>query len=224
MAEYYISYDEMDKLVDELIKQSSNEPFLQSYKAEIMAALTGDFEQNRTQTINEMLFFWGNQVKIPSQFLLGSRYIQLNQVILDLLKVMFTTGFLEMLIGSFSQGELTGLSLTVGGGIVFGLSDLLKNVKTLNDWDFCVYMQAVTHYRQHKKFTMEEMRSWMPSESKPTCNMHNDTWACEYYDFTTDNCSIFEGDRLEQAIRTLQDKNLLKKTTTDDKIYYQFKW
>ena len=79
MAEYYISYNDLRNITDEYIAQSESRDLLERYKAEILAALTGDFEQNNLDSAQEMITLWENQTQMPSQLLLGTRYIRVQQ-------------------------------------------------------------------------------------------------------------------------------------------------
>ena len=45
MAEYYISYKELENLLDQYIAEAADGTQLIEHKAEILSALTGDYEQ-----------------------------------------------------------------------------------------------------------------------------------------------------------------------------------
>ena len=172
-----------------------------------MAALTGDYEQNNWDSAKEMISLWENQIEKPSQLLLGSRYIRVQQIMLDFLKVSCTSGLIDALILHISQGSFAGFTVSVGSGIAVALWELFTAVKKLDDWDFCVYMQATTHFREHSEFTMDELISWLPNEEHPICNMHNDNWECDYLE-ENDTCSFVRKDKIEQALKSLYDKGL----------------
>lgn len=222
MAEYYISYDEISNLVEECISTAENRDLLENYKAEILAALTGDFERNDLNSIQEMITLWENQNKKPSQLLLGTRYILVQQSMIDFLKAIFTSGIVDVIISYATQGDLSGFSVSVGMSISIALWDLFNNVKTLDDWDFCVYMQAVTHFKAHEDFSLEDLKSWMPTVERPVCNMHNDTWSCDYWS-EDDTCTVNEGQNLDAAIRSLCEKDLLSKRNENHKYVFKFK-
>ncbi len=222
MAEYYISYKELEKLIDQYIEDSVDNAQLTEHKAEILAALTGDYEQNNWDSAKEMISLWENQIDKPSQLLLGSRYIRVQQIMLDFLKVSCTSGLIDALIIYISQGSFAGFTVSVGSGIAVALWELFTAVKKLDDWDFCVYMQATTHFREHSEFTMEELKSWLPSEEHPICNMHNDNWECDYLE-ENDTCNIVRKDKIEQALKSLYDKGLLGLRKEDHKYFYKFK-
>lgn len=222
MAEYYISYKELEKLFDQYIAETPNNSLLLGHKAEILAALTGDYEQGNWDSANEMISLWENQINKPSQLLLGSRYIRVQQIMLDFLKVSCTSGLIDALILYISQGSFTGFTVSVGSGIAIALWELFTTVKKLDDWDFCVYMQATTHFREYSEFTIDELKSWLPSAERPICNMHNSTWDCDYLD-VTGNCNLNQIDKIEKALKSLYDKGLLMPEKENHKYIFKFK-
>lgn len=221
MAEYYISYNDLRNITDEYIAQSESRDLLERYKAEILAALTGDFEQNNLDSAQEMITLWENQTQMPSQLLLGTRYIRVQQSMIDLLKTALTSGVIEAIILYETQGNSKGFTVSLGLSIAIKIWDLFNDAKTLDDWDFCIYMQAVTHFKKHKGFTMKEIREWMPTVSAPNCNMHNSTWNCDYLN-DDDTCSIREEQKLDYAIKSLCDKELLAKSKDGNEYVFKF--
>ena len=129
MAEYYISYKELEKVIDQYIADSIDNAQLKEHKAEILAALTGDYEQNNWDSAKEMISLWENQIEKPSQLLLGSRYIRVQQIMLDFLKVSCTSGLIDALILHISQGSFAGFTVSVGSGIAVALWELFTAVK-----------------------------------------------------------------------------------------------
>lgn len=222
MAEYYISYKELEKLFDQYIAETVNSVQLVEHKAEILAALTGDYEQGNCDSAKEMISLWENQINTPSQLLLGSRYIRVQQIMLDFLKASCTSGLIDALIVYISQGSFVGFTISVGTGITIALWELFTNVKKLDDWDFCVYMQATTHFREYREFTIDELKDWLPSVEHPTCNMYNSTWDCDYLE-PTGKCNIIQAQKVEQALKSLYDKGLLMLRKDDHKYVFKFK-
>lgn len=83
MAEYYISYRELEKLFDQYITETLDNSRLLEHKAEILAALTGDYEQGNWDSANEMISLWENQINKPSQLLLGGGKIYSSTIFID---------------------------------------------------------------------------------------------------------------------------------------------
>ena len=223
MAEYYISYKEMCDIIEDYISTAEQRDLLEQYKIEILAALTGDFGKGDLDSVQEMISLWANQEKKPSQLLLGTRYIRVQQSMIDFLKVILTSGVVDALIEYTTQGSFTSFTVSAGTSVAIALWDLLNNVKTLDDWDFCVYMQAATHFKAHKDFTFDDLKSWMPTSEHPICNMHNGTWNCDYWIEEDDTCAIQNDQKLTDAVDSLCNKGLLSKRKEDDKYIFKFK-
>ena len=224
MSEYYISYGDLERVIDKSIEETSENNRLTEHKAEIMAALTSNFKQSSPENINENISLWENQIKSPSQLLMGTRYVRISQILLEFLKVSFTSGIMDALIKFFAEGDVSGFStpLSISSSIAFGIWDLFNSVKKLDDWDFCVYMQAVTHFREYKEFTYEELVSWFPDDDHKKCNMHTTTWECDFLD-NDDMCSILQKDKVESSLNSLYDKGLLAFNKSNNKFIYKFK-
>lgn len=208
MAEFYISYEEISNLVIDFIKSTENNSILEEHVAEILAALTCDLDQYNLSVSREMIALWDNQVHNPSQLRFKDKYIPIHQIMIDFVKVAISSGLIESIIQAVA-GNPTGFTFSAGASVAIALWDLFANVKTLDDWDFCVYMQAVTHFKAHKKFTFNDLKEWMPSADKPICNMHNSTWECDYLT-GDDKCTIFESQKLRDAVKSLYNKGLLR--------------
>lgn len=222
MAEYYISYKEICDLVNDCILTIEDRDLLEKHKAEILAALVGDFEQDNWGPVTDMVSLWENQVKAPSQLLLGNRYIRVQKSMIEFVIAVLTSGVADSVIEYAMQGSVSGFTISVGASIAIALWKLFGSAKTLDDWDFCVYMQAVSHFKQHKEFAKEDLAEWMPTDSKPVCNMHNDKWDCDYLN-NDDTCNIFETHRLDGAIKSLCDKGILIPKKVDHKYTFKFK-
>lgn len=223
MAEYYISYKELETLLDQYIEETSESALLVEHKAEILSVLTGDYERENWDSAKEMISLWENQIHTPSQLLLGSRYVRVQQIMLDFLRISCVSGFVDALIVYITQGNLTGFTVSVGSCIAVALWELFTTVKKLDDWDFCVYMQAVTHFREYKGFTVADLKSWLPEAGHPICNNHNQNFDCDYLDENTDTCKMIRMQKVEHALKSLYDKGLLMAGKEDQKYVFKFK-
>ena len=84
-------------------------------------------------------------------------------------------------------------------------------------------MQATTHFREYSEFTIEDLKSWFPDVEHPICNMHNNTWDCDYLEESTDFCKMIQLQKLEQALKSLYDKGLLMMKKEEHKYVFKFK-
>lgn len=222
MAEYYITYNEVATLLEQYISETKCNENLIKYKAEVLAALTGNFERNDLASVYEMVTLWKNQISRPSELLLGNRYIRVQSVMLGFLEVACTSGLIDAVICSVTQGNFSGFTISVGAGISIAIWQLLNTVKKLDNWDFCVYMQALTHFYTYKKFTKNELIGWLPSRDNNFCNMHNSEWLCDYLT-SNDTCNMIYEDNVDNALESLYLKGILEKSIENREFVFKFK-
>lgn len=224
MAEYNMTYEEVANFIDEQIMQSDNADNLKKYRTEILAALTAKNEDGTEKNaIKESIELWKNQIGTPSELLLGRRYIVIKDILLIFIKMATTSGALDAIINAVINSDNSMFGISLAAGIGFGLVEIFQAVSELEDYDFCVYMQAVTHFKNHKKFTLDELQEWFPHGDNFKCNMHNDKWDCEHI-LENDVCGMLEENNLSAALTSLREKKLLKYKHEDKKDVYSFRW
>ena len=220
MAEYYMTYNEISNELDKYLTNSKLKSNVCKYKAEVLAAITGNYSQNDLDSVHQMIDLWQNQISQPSNMLLGDRYIRVQSMMLHFLATACTSGLLDAIIASVAAENLAGFSISVGSSISIAIWELFNSVKKLNNWDFCVYMQAVTHFHINKRFSEADLISWFPNNDS-ICNMHNDKWDCDYLK-ENDKCSIISEQHIKDALDSLSAKNLIKKEKENGIYVYQF--
>lgn len=219
MAEYHMTYSELKDFIDICIKGSENQNTLSEYKAEILAALTVNVNNDNSIEAKDILSLWENQIGTPSELLLGTRYICIKDSMITFIKGAFSSGLVDTLI---SDTPASAITVGVASGVVFSLIELFTKVNSLNDLDFCIFMQAVHHFKKHKYFTKDDLLDWFPHGGNLICNMHNSKWDCEFLE--NDKCSIIQDNGIEQALGSLIEKNLLTKEHLEKKDFYKFKF
>ena len=217
MAEYNMTYEELKNYIDECVEKSESKDDLLRYKAEILAALTTNANNENSSKMKDMLSLWQNQIGTPSELLLGTRYIRIKDSMIAFIEGACSSGLVDVLI---SSNPVTSITVGVISGVMFSLIELFTSVSELNDLDFCIYMQAVCHFKRHKIFTKNDLLNWFPHGDNLTCNMHTSRWDCEF--FENDKCSIIASDGIEQALESLIEKNLLIKERKEKQNCYKF--
>lgn len=226
MAEYFMSYQEILDEVEKFIKEApeENQENLNKYKAQIMAAITADYEDQEIQ-MEDVTQLWQNQLTKKSEMRIGHKYICVQKIMLDFLQIFINSGMADALITSIITGNsvvMPAMSLSSSTGVAIALWDLFQSVKNLDDWDFCIYFQALTHFREHKAFTLEELKEWIPSAEKKQCNMHTHEWACTHYSKNDDSCDLYKNNSLNSALKSLHDKNILVMSSDETGNVYRF--
>lgn len=221
MAEYNMTYEEVSEFIEECIQKSENITELDKHRAEILAALTVSEDDVQT-SVKETIELWENQIGTPSELLLGTRYIRIKDSMIAFIQIAFTSGLVDAFIANpvdpIKNMALTGAAIS---GVVFSLISLFTSASHLNDDDFCIYLQAVTHFRAHKEFTLDDLMGWFPQANDNVCNMHNSKWDCEYLD-ENGLCTIMSENKINDALKSLCEKKLLKKSKINGVYTYTF--
>ena len=224
MAEYKMSYDELQGFIDEAINNShGNKDKLLSHKAEILTALTGVFADEpmaNQKEQNQLMELWTNQQGEKSKLLLGKRYIRIYDGMLAFLEAFLTGGFCDVVL-DMVLGVPFPAAITVGAvsSVVSVIVKIFSEAASLEDFDFCLYMQAVTHFYEKKEFSMDDIISWYPSGS--TCNMHNSKWDCCHV-VPNDKCGVNIKD-IDDIVKSLYDKGILNCRHEGNKKMYSIK-
>ena len=221
MAEYYITYREIGDLIDGYIAASGGSELLINHRAEILTALTGEFNQQQVEEVQEMIALWDEQILPHNEAMWGSKYIRIHHCLLMFLEAALCSGMVDAMLLGFSQGSIAALTVSTAASIVITLGKLFASVKKLDDWDFCVYMQAVSHFREHEEFTLKELQDWLPASDRPQCNMHDDRWEFDHRN-NDDACMLLDKERLERALQSLMDKGILSRKTERDTYKFKF--
>lgn len=221
MAEYNMTYNELENEIDSYIRATPNNQKLLEYRAEIMAAITGDYSQHDPISVDETISLWQNQLDRSTELRIGKKYIAVRSSLFEFLPKLCASGMLDALIVLKETGSMAGFTISVGTSIAIAIWELINSVKTLDDWDFCIYMQAVTHFNENHGFTKDDLLGWLPHGQPPTCNMHNSIWQCEY--FHDHVCTMVIDDHVDDALKSLINKKILKVEGVPPQFTYKFR-
>ena len=220
MAEYSITYQQMQELVTKYIEQRPEHNELISYRSVIMTAITAheEYSEESNKKICESLELWNNQIERSSNLLIGTRYFVIKDSVLTFIGEALCSGLITSLL-SGSTDPLRTLVISTGPSLVSKLIELLLSVKELDNFDFCIYLQAVTHFHLNKEFCMDDVCDWFSCK----CNMHNHKWDCEHYFNEQDSCCMLNQDNCKKALESLCNKKILSSLRKDGVYYYRFR-
>lgn len=220
MAEYYLSYGDIYKLIDDCICEE--QVYCNEHKAEILTAITCNMNRSEKKDINEIVSLWDNLVLQPSDLLLGTRYIRISDIALCFIEIALNSGFIDYII-QLKTGQAPPLQVSISASIVLSIHSLLSSVCKLNDWDFCVYLQAVKNFHRHKEFSKETLVEWLP-EFGTECNIENNSkWCCSY---KTENniCNFACSESIDKALNSLCLKGILQAKNEDGQYVFKFEY
>lgn len=217
MAEYNMTYNELKIFVDKCIDGAEKKANLSEHKVEILAALTVNSSSDNSTEMKDIISLWDNQIGKPSELLLGTRYIRIKDSMIAFIEVACCSGLVDALI---SNNPVAGITVGVISGILRSLIGFFTSVSNLDDLDFCIYMQAVCHFKAHKPFTKNDLREWFPHGENLICNMHNSKWDCEFIE--NDKCSMLTDTGIEQALDSLTGKGLLIRERSEKQYFFKF--
>lgn len=114
------------------------------------------------------------------------------------------------------------VSLTVGtiSPLVIALLNMFVKASNLNDFDFCLYMQAVTHFYEKREFTYDDILDWFQRPNNTSCNMHDSRWQCTHLN-DHDECGVLP--EIKNIIRSLYDKGILEYRYKGKTKFYKLK-
>ena len=227
MAEYRMTYLDIKNYVEECADKSSASELIREHLPEILAAVTAkanDDQEISKVVLNDTVTLWRNQIGSPSEIVLGTKYFSIKSNIIELIGAMISSGIMDtVILNCLSGSECIFQGITMGAvtGVASTLIQILKSASNLEDHDFCVYMQATTHFREYKEFTKDDLLQWFPHKPNTTCNMHNSKWDCEYYT-EDEECEMLQDGHLDFALASLKEKKILDAKRKDRKDYYSF--
>lgn len=219
-----MTYNELQLFVKEAIDMTNGdkEELLQ-HEAEILTALTGVFSDELVANQKEqeqLIELWSNQQGNKSQLLLGKKHIRIHDGMLEFIKAFLVGGAFELVL-EISKGLCfpSAFPVSTVSSIVLALVQLFRSAATLDDYDFCLYMQVVTHYYEKKRFTKDDVISWYPISG--VCNMHTDKWNCKHAG-ANDICGVTLDD-IDWILNSLVEKKILDRKQNENILLYKIK-
>ncbi|MDO5148813.1 MAG: hypothetical protein Q4D76_05405 [Oscillospiraceae bacterium] len=228
MANYHITNSEFYDILKNINDVNNNDD-LNIEKQIVFSALFNEYSNNTDNyDVDDNIELWNNKMEAPSELLVGKKYILIKDSVLELVKTCISSGFVKRLIEDKGiNNSITGITADVVRYVVVPLCDIFRKASKLEDNDFCIYYQAMTHNMHHSKdgFTIDDIKKWLPNSSNCTCNMHNSKWNCDYYEIQGDKCNFLDDEKINASISSLEKKSLLiKEKKQDGKYHYRFKY
>lgn len=226
MAEYQISYEDLEKIVDKSIANTNgNQRELEKHRIDILVALTGIFSEeisSNKKELEELTNLWTNRYEEKSQLLFGTKYIRIHDGMVDFLEAFITGGFFDSLLVAIAETPRVA-TLTVGAvsSVVIAIVNIFVKAVELDDFDFCLCLRAMENYHIKKEFTDDDILEWFSNNRNNECSLHDDRWKCTHYE-ENDKCSILDG-KISEVVSSLMDKDILDYKHEGKTKYYTLK-
>lgn len=154
---------------------------------------------------------WPYEKKEPTQlYIRDSRYhIRIKDLVVDFFENVFTGALLDAMLfwfGLSSVAEVSSIGITKDF-ILFVKRVVKEYVIKLDNTEFCIYLQAITHLKEHQEFSIDEIKGWLPVGVGSLCNMYTDKWNCP--DLNHGMC-YFTVDKLEGILQKMVSKNIIE--------------
>lgn len=204
MAFFEVSKQYIEQFIDVQIEK--NEDF-KEYRDELIDILINNDPDIVRDTDEEE---WPYEKKEPTQlYVRDSRYhIRIKDLVIDFFENIFTGFLLEPMLSWF--GVVNGAGVAVVGvtsSFVFFLKRVVKEyIVKLDGVEFCLYLQVITHLKEHDEFTIADLKGWLPKSVESACNMRTDKWNCPKR--TQGICQI-DTSQMENVLQRMVSKNII---------------
>lgn len=214
MGYYVVDTKYLYDFLNETISEDSG---FYPFKEDIMNIIFLDVDVSAKSQKKYISGFWSDESDEPSQLYLRDtrRHIRIKDLVVDFFGRVMSGELLNSFSNLFSEFN-QGVNAVIFGinGILY-LNHLLKDyiVKLDDDIEYCIYLQLITHYMEHKNFSLEDIHQWLPRE---ICNMHTKWNCCKN---KNDECIITNND-ISQAINNMVEKHILSSENNMLRIRY----
>ncbi len=211
MGYYAVDIEYLNKFLEETIPKNSK---FKSMKEDIINIVFLDVDVSSNLHKGYTNGYWSNESKDPSQLYLKDKkyHIRVKDLVLDFFKHIISGELLQAIseLYSESQTEVNVFkAATCGIEVIVYIKHLLKDyIVKLDDKEYCIYLQLVTHFMEHKEFSIGDIKRWLPDQK---CNMHT-KWNCPYR--INDKCEIAD-EQIFDIIQQMVKRNILSPVSND---------
>lgn len=138
----------------------------------------------------------------------------------NFLEAFITGGFFDYLLGAVTDiSETSILALGAVSSVAIAIVNIFVKAVELDDFDFCLCLQAMEHYHVKKEFTEDDILEWFSRNDE--CSLHDHRWNCLHYE-EYHICTILNG-KVPKVISSLMSKGILEESCKNGTKYYTLK-
>lgn len=140
--------------------------------------------------------------------LVGTKFVELSDIAVDFIQFIVCDGALTYMLDCLNNNSIVAPGVPMSVAAAIFIYRLLKKAIQLNGYEYCLYKQAVTHFRRFEDFSLDDMVGWLP-EYNSRCNMHCNELYCRYR--KNDKCIIKEDkETILDKLDNMCERHLLK--------------
>lgn len=209
MAVFEVTRDYLGKFVDTQIEKNHELKDFREDLVDMLSCNTSDITDIMSEDM-ENENSWPFEKKEPTQlYIRDSRYhIRIKDLVIDFFENVFTGALLDAMqfwFGLSSMASFSSIGIT-RDFILFVKRIVTEYVVKLDNTEFCIYLQIITHLKEHQEFSVNELKTWLPMGAEKLCNMPTDKWNCS--DKREGMC-YFNQDKLEGVLQRMVSKHII---------------
>lgn len=206
MAVFEVSRDYLEKFIDQKIETNKTLIDFREELIDVLVTNTSDIDFVGDCDDDN----WPFEKKEPTQFYIrDSRYhIRIKDLVVDFFENVFTGSLLDAMLFWFGLSTAASVStIAITKEFILFVKRVIKEyVIKLDNSEFCIYLQIITHLKEHTAFTFEELLLWLPKNDGDLCNMQTNKWLCPYKG--QNQCRIDE-EEVKKILKRLLSKDIL---------------
>lgn len=209
MAVFEVTRDYLGKFVDTQIEKNQELKDFREDLVDMLSCNTPDITNIMSEDMDNESS-WPFEKKEPTQlYIRDSRYhIRIKDLVIDFFENVFTGALLDAMLFWFGLSGMAGVSsIGITRDFILFVKRIVKEyVVKLDDTEFCIYLQVITHLKEHQEFSVDELKSWLPMGTENSCNMHTDKWNCTYM---REGKCYFNQDKIEEILQKMVSKHII---------------
>ena len=225
MAEIQKEYRELQKEIEESIEDfnstEENAPLPEYFGAAIMHCLTEREENYSEEGWNYSRQLWEEQDSPKAEWAIGSLYINVQDVVLEILKTLIKNGTVAFL---FQQEQ----TLFNPRDLIEFCYKLIASVNSLDECDICLgYRISKNPLLITRTVNKSDIINWFPGIGADDCSKRCDMtdvdmhYSCKFFNYEDALCTASEKGIID-ALDSLEDKGIAKPSNNNTE--YRFKW
>lgn len=218
---YELTGEDIDNIINgifennEDLKRWCNED--EHVKAALLGVFVDDDIQNEEDSYQKREHqYYGTGMKAGLYLRNTDIHICAKDIVLDFIKLIFSPSTWKVVREIYCAQK--GIEQISTGDVINLISNIKKaitsNVIKLTEEKLCFYLQMITHFREHKTVTIEEILEWLPKARKE-CSWCSAVSECDFRE--KNRCLIKTCENYEKIVQDILDEMVNLRVLTREK-------